>query len=429
MDGHQTTTIFHSYGEQEMVKKKFTWFLPVLAIALVCMGQAFAQDTELTSIKVADDKAADKDACDKGCSFEWGEDTWLTVGAGLRTSFRKQAAITNGDRGAYDNNFNIDNARVYLNGRGHDCIGFEFNLDIDNAQGFNSTIVGNGPDNLDDASVRLLDAIVKFEFNDLLNIWMGRMIVPSDRANLSGPFYMNAGWDFPFTQFGYNEIFQGRDDGATVWGQLGGGAVKYQVGAFEGTNNSVLETQGNGANNPDDLMVAGRFTVNLLDPEAGYYNSSTYHGEKDILAIGYAFNHQNNSVGINGAYSAYNFDVMYETTLGNGGVATLAGAYYDTSGSDNAANNGRSYFAEASYLTAREFALGCCVSGKVAPFWRHQEFRRDNGEIDRQTDYGFHYVMYGHNARMTYAYSQLRGDNVSTPDESDQHIIGLQLQY
>jgi hypothetical protein len=412
-----------------MVKKKFTWFLPVLAIALVCMGQAFAQDTELTSIKVADDKAADKDACDKGCSFEWGEDTWLTVGAGLRTSFRKQAQISNGDRGAYDNNFNIDNARVYLNGRGHDCIGFEFNLDIDNAQGFNSTIVGNGPDNLDDASVRLLDAIVKFEFNDLLNIWMGRMIVPSDRANLSGPFYMNAGWDFPFTQFGYNEIFQGRDDGATVWGQLGGGAVKYQVGAFEGTNNAFTETQGNGANNPDDLMVAGRFTVNLLDPEAGYYNSSTYHGEKDILAIGYAFNHQNNSVGINGAYSAYNFDVMYETTLGNGGVATLAGAYYDTSGSDNAANNGRSYFAEASYLTAREFALGCCVSGKVAPFWRHQEFRRDNGEIDRQTDYGFHYVMYGHNARMTYAYSQLRGDNVSTPDESDQHIIGLQLQY
>ena len=55
MDGHQTTTIFHSYGEQEMVKKKFTWFLPVLAIALVCMGQALAQDTELTSIKDAPD--------------------------------------------------------------------------------------------------------------------------------------------------------------------------------------------------------------------------------------------------------------------------------------------------------------------------------------------------------------------------------------
>ena len=414
-----------------MVKKKFTWFLPVLAIAFVCMGQAFAQDTELTSIKVAEDKAADKDACDKGCSFEWGEDTWLTVGAGLRTSFRKNRSEgIGGDMGAYDNNFNIDNARVYLNGRGHDCLGFEFNLDIDNAQGFGSVIDGNGFDDSDDASVRVLDAIVKFEFSDLINIWMGRMLPPSDRANLSGPFYMNAGWDFPFTQFGYNDIFQGRDDGAAVWGRLGGGAVKYQVGAYEGTNNAATETQGNGGANPDDLMVAGRFTVNLLDPEAGYYNSSTYHGEKDILAIGYAFHHQNNSTVAAGAYSAYNFDVLYETTLGNGGVVTLAGAYYDTSGSDTVNNNGRSYFAEASYLTARDFALGCCVSGKIAPFWRHQEFRRDNLEIARRTDYGFHYVMFGHNARATYVFSQNRNSGASTagPD-GDSHIIGVQLQY
>ena len=256
-----------------MVKKNITWFLPVLAIALVCMGQAFAQDTELTSIKVAEDKAADKDACDKGCSFEWGEDTWLTVGAGLRTSFRKNRTEgIGGDMGAYDNNFNIDNARVYLNGRGHDCLGFEFNLDIDNAQGFGSVIDGNGFDDSDDASVRVLDAIVKFEFNDLVNIWMGRMIPPSDRTNLSGPYYMNSGWDFPFTQFGYNNIFQGRDDGAAFWGQLGGGSLKYQVGVYEGTNGlpaTGQETLFNGVANADDLMIAGRFTVNLLDPESG----------------------------------------------------------------------------------------------------------------------------------------------------------------
>ena len=426
MDGHQTTTIFHSYGEQEMVKKKFTWFLPVLAIALVCMGQAFAQDTELTSIKVAEDKAADKDACDKGCSFEWGEDTWLTVGAGLRTSFNKRAVIANGDRGAYDNNFNIDNARVYLNGRGHDCIGFEFNLDIDNAQGFNSVITGNGWDDEDDASVRVLDAIVKFEFNDLINIWMGRMLPPSDRANLSGPFYQNAAWAFPFTQFGYQDIFQGRDDGAALWGQLGGGAVKYQIGVYEGVNSEAgFETQNIGAGaGSDDLLFAGRFTVNLLDPESGYYNASTYHGEKDILAIGYAFHSQNDSVGT-ADYRQYNFDVLFETTLGNGAVLTAAGAYYDTTGSIVTINNGRSYMVEASYLTAREFALGCCVSGKIAPFWRHQEYTRDAGAVDRVNDWGFHYVMHGHNARVTYNYSDSDVGGV----ETDQHLIGVQLQY
>ena len=257
-----------------MVKKNLNWFLPVLAIALMSMGQLFAQDTELTSIKVADDKAADKDACDKGCTFDWGEDTWLTVGAGLRTSYSatRTSAVGVSGAGPYDNNFNIDNARIYLNGRGHDCLGFEFNLDTNNAQNFwdhkdNASYVGESS-----ADMRILDAIVKFEFNDLVNIWMGRMLPPSDRANLSGPFYQNAAWAFPFTQFGYQDIFQGRDDGAALWGQLGGGAVKYQIGVYEGVNSEAgFETQNIGAGaGSDDLLFAGRFTVNLLDPESGY---------------------------------------------------------------------------------------------------------------------------------------------------------------
>jgi hypothetical protein len=411
-----------------MVKKNLNWFLPVLAIALMSMGQLFAQDTELTSIKVADDKAADKDACDKGCTFDWGEDTWLTVGAGLRVSYRASRdsnGLGVGEPGAYDNNFNIDNARVYLNGRGHDCLGFEFNLDTNNAQGYFDHKQGAHYTGDDSSDMRILDAIVKFEFNDLVNIWMGRMLPPSDRANLSGPFYQNAGWDFPFSQFGYQDIFQGRDDGAAVWGQLAGGAVKYQVGVFEGVNAGFTETESNGAMaGGDDVLLAGRFTVNLLDPEPGYYNASTYHGEKDILAIGYAFHRQNDSIGIN-QYRQYSFDVLFETTLGNGGVVTAAGAYYDTTGSFVATNNGRSYMIEASYLTAREFALGCCVSGRIAPFWRHQEYTRDIAGVDRVNDWGFHYVMYGHNARVTYVYSDADLDG----DEADTHLIGVQLQY
>ncbi|MFP6601203.1 MAG: hypothetical protein VB862_01625, partial [Pirellulaceae bacterium] len=154
------------------------------------------------------------------------------------------------------------------------------------------------------------------------------------------------------------------------------------------------------------------------------YNASTYHGEKDILAIGYAFHRQNDSVGVN-QYRQYSFDVLFETTLGNGGVVTAAGAYYDTTGSVVAANNGRSYMIEASYLTAREFALGCCVSGRIAPFWRHQEYTRDLPAVDRVNDWGFHYVMHGHNARVTYVYSDADLDG----DESDTHLIGVQLQY
>ncbi len=35
--------------------------------------------------------------------------------------------------------------------------------------------------------VEVLDAIARFEFSDELNIWAGRFLPPSDRANLHGP--------------------------------------------------------------------------------------------------------------------------------------------------------------------------------------------------------------------------------------------------
>merc|ERR1711964_49924 len=88
----------------------------------------------------------------------------------------------------------------------------------------------------------------------------------------------------------------GRDDGVAIWGQWGGGAVKYQVGWFEGINGASNETLPiTGANPSDDLMFSARLTVNLLDPEPGYYNQSTYYGDKDILAIGAAVMHQNDA--------------------------------------------------------------------------------------------------------------------------------------
>ena len=172
------------------------------------------------------------DACGKcGRRFVWGKDTWLSVGAGLRTSY---SAVGDGapNGGSSSNNFNIDNARLYFNGQGHKYLKFEFNTDIDNAQGFQDPTFPIAGSYDEAGNMRILDAIAKFEVHDLFNVWVGRMLPPSDRSNLSGPFYLNA-WDFPYVQFGYPNIFQGRDDGVAIWGQWGGGVLKYQIGAFE----------------------------------------------------------------------------------------------------------------------------------------------------------------------------------------------------
>ena len=77
-------------------------------------------------------KAKSDESCDtKGpgkVKFDWGANTSLSIGAGLRTSYN---AIEGGNsaNGGTAQDFALNNARIYLNGKGHERIGFEFNTD------------------------------------------------------------------------------------------------------------------------------------------------------------------------------------------------------------------------------------------------------------------------------------------------------------
>jgi hypothetical protein len=137
----------------------------------------------------------------------------------------------------------------------------------------------------------LQDLIIKFEPVDEFNVWAGKMILPLDRANLSGPWFTNY-WlmrgQFPRpgatspAPYGIKAGPFGRQQGVTVWGQVMGGKFKYFAGAYE------LDQQSLDAH----PMWAGRLCLNLLDPEPGYYNQSSYNGEKDIIAIGVGAQYQ-----------------------------------------------------------------------------------------------------------------------------------------
>ncbi len=133
--------------------------------------------------------------------------------------------------------------------------------------------------------VGLQDLIVKFEPHDLFNLWVGKMLLPLDRANLSGPWFINY-WmirgSFPRVAanvpapYGIKSQPFGREQGITAWGQVLGGKFKYYAGAYSLDNQSMNAHP----------MYAGRLCLNLLDPEPGYVNQSAYHGDKDIFAIG-----------------------------------------------------------------------------------------------------------------------------------------------
>jgi len=189
------------------------------------------------------------------------------------------------------------------------------------------------------ASVGVQDLIAKIEPHPLLNLWVGRMLVAVDRANLSGPWFLNYYLYQGFfgnragPPIGLKTGPNGRDNGTTLWGQVGGGQVKYYLGAFN------LDARTADVN----PLFTGRVNIDLLDPEPGYYHQSAYHGDKDILAIGAGFQYQKKgsykvttpAMGMTpavldeGDLKVGEVDLLLDKKLGSAGVATAdASAYF-----------------------------------------------------------------------------------------------------
>ena len=220
----------------------------------------------------------------------------ISVGAGLQTSFVHRDA----DGEDATDHFRVNSLRLYLNGSVTSNIKFMVNTDIDYGGSLGA------PNSSQNTDFQILDAVAQFEMSDKFNIWMGRFLPPSDRANLYGPFYAHHwGVYADGVQDGYPFVFQGRDNGAAWWGQFD--KVKLSAGAFDGRS----------ATGNSSLIGAGRVQVNFWDQEPGYYLNSTYYGERNILAIGLAGQTQAD------AGTAYSVDFLVERMVGDGGAATL----------------------------------------------------------------------------------------------------------
>ena len=270
-----------------------------------------------------------------GATFKIDDTKWVSVGAGLRSSFTAQdsAAGTPGNP-QWSNNFNLDNIRLYLNGQIHKYLKVEFNTDCQTCS--------NG------GEVRVLDAIGKFEIDSPYNLWVGRMLVPAERREMNGPFYsaiyniFSAGT--PFEPADYNPIIKsdgtsagsfGRDDGATFWGAAFNKRFQYAIGFFRGLRG--------GANVNDNPLYAQRFAYNFWEVEKnpGYYTSGTYYGKGgDILTLAVSNQFQDQgagSVSNHGSFRGTAVDVLMEKVLPGGGVVTFNGEYknYGISGNYN----------------------------------------------------------------------------------------------
>jgi hypothetical protein len=332
------------------------------------------------------------------------------------------------------NFFAVDDARLFFTGKVTKVIGFEFNTDISGSGGDGFFAFGPGGNtatsrvNLPD-SIHLLDAIIKFEFNDYANIWIGRMLPPNDRSDLSGPFYIND-WSYPFVS-NYPGIFDGRDDGVAYWGQwLGqnGGQFKWQFGLYNGqgrftAGNDWPVGPANSPNTNGDPEFVMRVVANLLDPEPGYYNASTYYGEKNIAAIGFSLTRQSDAMssagGRVGSFFGWNLDFLLENKMTAYGSGTFEAAYYryDVGGDVAQDVAGSAYMLFAGWLLPQQ--VGCeGFCGRFRPYARYQWYNRydfavaaANEDPKEEWDLGAQFVIKGHNARIDtyYGHQELDG--------------------
>jgi hypothetical protein len=367
--------------------------------------------------------------------LEVDETKWISIGVGTRGSFSsvEDGAPSGND---WDNDFNLDNARIYLNGQITEIIKFELNTEC--------TFCGDS--DLEDYAI--LDAIAKFDINPAFNIWAGRLLVPADRAEMSGPFYANV-YDFnktPFFPSDYSVKFgnggagvYGRDQGVTFWGGLGEEArFTYAVGAFNGYQS--------GSNQDDNLLFAARLSYNFLEVEKnpGYYTSSTYFGKAgDIFTVALAAQYQEDGAGTElqpADFTGVTVDVLFEKVLGGGGVITMEGEYktFDTDLSEAALASGDCFClfdGDAGMATALYMFPSVVGVGKFQPYVRYTKNDPDKSDDRDEVEVGVNYIIDGHNARISafYQYGDIatKGLNYTPSAEGDDVSaikIGVQLQ-
>ena len=189
----------------------------------------------------------------------------VTVGAGVQTAFVND----NPDGADSSNRFELVTVRLYVNGPVTNKIKFTFNTEYDG--------IGGTSPNVNNRLI-VLDAIGRFEFSPKFNIWAGRFLPPSDRANLYGPYYAHH-WDV-YTSTASRTAIRSSPGAATTASCTGASSTRSRCRAacFDGVS----------ATGGDQPVDAGRVQVDFWDPEGGYYLNGTYYGDKNLLAVGVA---------------------------------------------------------------------------------------------------------------------------------------------
>jgi hypothetical protein len=290
------------------------------------------------------------------------------------------------------NDWHMDNAIVELHAGGkiHKKVGVTLNLITDMTSTDFAATGANAA-----GYVALEDAIISFDFMDEFHVWGGHLLVPVDRANASGPYFMIP-WNYPgFFTAAYKPMGAGisapkegpfgRNNGLVVWGDIAGGKLTYLAGAFDNANMGTSP------------LFTGRLRLDLWDPEGGFWGNGSFFGEKDILSVGVGGQYQKDGRGAGDAWTDINADVLVEKKLGGGSFVTGEAAYYHYGANDGQFSD--TYYVLAAYATP---TIGV---GNIQPMVRYQAEKIKSGTTPWNLDVAVSYLIKGPALRVIATYS------------------------
>ena len=315
----------------------------------------------------------------------------VSLGAGLQSSY--QFTKPEGNDGT--SQFLLNSARLYVSGTASKNIKFMFNTEYNGST----------------QAIGVIDAAAQISTSSKFNLWVGRFLPPSDRANLYGPYY-SSHWGVytDGVQDGYPFVTTGRDNGAMYWGQFG--KVKASAGLFDGES----------ATGNSELLFAGRVQVDLWDAEDGYYLNGTYYGAKNLLALGGAVQAQDGN-------TASSFDVLLERKVAGGGAVTVESEvtkYDGLGGYDGRYADSTGAYVLGAYLFPKmgDQPGQLQVLGKFAKAKFEEGITPDYDQ--KTTEINVNYILNQFNARVMFFFRNTTFTEVKT--DSKAVGVGLQIQ-
>ncbi len=383
---------------------------------------------------------------------EAGAKIKINDNASIDLGFRLQSLYLSTDSDLDDDgdfekldDFLVRRARFRLGGKVNDDVSIFLQTDF--SQG-----AGSGGD------VRLIDAFLKYAPSKAVSFIIGENMAPVTRQNLTssgglmavdrpGITYKNLTWGTralsTFSTKTYSDSDTGlrgdvdvRDLGITLFGSTSYSDslhLKYYLGVYDGIQKADTDSE----------RFAARVQLNFYDAEPGYYGLSTYLGKKKTIAVGAAFDTQNDvandlATGTTVDYTMFTGDIFADLPMGTGAL-TLEAAYLDldlegatqfdfdnngTTSVDANQSQGNGYYIQAGYYT-----------GNWQPWIEFEDWDADasnnKGSYD-STRLGVTYFIEGHNANIKAGYESFQADaniGATSEDTIKTYVVGFYVTY